>query len=96
MAAPAFSSRKRTKTFTGCWTCRGRKLKCYEETPTCQQCANKGLECGGYRVSLQWLPPETDSSDASLPLVRTAGFSRRQILAGKRHSCYVLLLSAHG
>ncbi|KAI1626111.1 putative C6 transcription factor [Exophiala viscosa] len=69
MAAPAFSSRKRTKTFTGCWTCRGRKLKCSEEQPTCQQCANKGLECGGYGVSLQWLPPETDSLDASLPLI---------------------------
>ncbi|KIV83157.1 hypothetical protein PV11_05207 [Exophiala sideris] len=69
MAAPASSPKKRTKTFTGCWTCRGRKLKCSEETPTCQQCANKGLECGGYGVSLQWLPSETGSPDASLPPV---------------------------
>ena len=30
-------SRKRTK--TGCWTCRGRKLKCDEGRPACGQCA---------------------------------------------------------
>ncbi|KIX07431.1 uncharacterized protein Z518_02084 [Rhinocladiella mackenziei CBS 650.93] len=33
MSPSTSSSRKRTKTFTGCWTCRSRKLKC-DEAPT--------------------------------------------------------------
>lgn len=49
--------RKRTKTFTGCWTCRERKIKCDEAQPNCLQCRRKGLQCEGYGARLQWLPP---------------------------------------
>ncbi|KIW18942.1 hypothetical protein PV08_03231 [Exophiala spinifera] len=77
-AAPC--PRKRTKTFTGCWTCRARKLKCSEEKPTCRQCTTKGLECEGYGARLQWLAPETGVPDAhTVPApVRTTGSSRPQ------------------
>lgn len=52
-------SRKRTKTFTGCWTCRNRKIKCDEAKPCCRQCHRKGLDCEGYTARLQWLAPVT-------------------------------------
>ncbi|MCJ1310022.1 hypothetical protein MMC25_003683 [Agyrium rufum] len=32
-----------------CETCRGRKVKCDEIRPTCNECARLRLECGGYR-----------------------------------------------
>ncbi|KAH7254814.1 fungal-specific transcription factor domain-containing protein [Fusarium solani] len=51
--------RKHGKTFTGCWTCRGRKVKCDEARPRCRHCLKKGIECEGYDIRLHWLPPET-------------------------------------
>ncbi|OBR08175.1 Component of the argr regulatory complex [Colletotrichum higginsianum IMI 349063] len=89
MASPVHAThrrRKRTKTFTGCWTCRSRKVKCDENKPGCHQCNLRGLECGGYGIRLQWLPPETaftpGSTLSSPELARevpTTSFSRRQI-----------------
>ncbi|PLB51464.1 hypothetical protein P170DRAFT_453185 [Aspergillus steynii IBT 23096] len=55
-------SRKHSKTFTGCWTCRARKVKCDERKPTCLQCMIKRLDCAGYGVRLHWLPPEHGAS----------------------------------
>ncbi|KAJ6043387.1 hypothetical protein N7499_005812 [Penicillium canescens] len=55
--------RKRTKTFTGCWTCRTRKIKCDESKPCCHQCFEKGLSCEGYTGRLQWLTPVTGTND---------------------------------
>ncbi|KAH9242544.1 hypothetical protein K456DRAFT_1743728 [Colletotrichum gloeosporioides 23] len=52
-------SRKRTKTFTGCWTCRGRKVKCDEIRPHCRECRARNLQCEGYGARLQWLSPDT-------------------------------------
>ncbi|KAK7409364.1 arginine metabolism regulation protein II, partial [Neonectria punicea] len=57
--------RKRTKTFTGCWTCRKRKVKCDEARPNCRQCRDKSLACEGYGSRLQWLAPETSIKSAS-------------------------------
>lgn len=45
---------KRAKTFTGCWTCRSRKVKCDLRRPGCDRCAKSGLECGGYDIKLRW------------------------------------------
>jgi hypothetical protein len=44
----------RTRTRTGCWTCRARKKKCDEARPYCQTCRNLGLDCEGYGVRLKW------------------------------------------
>lgn len=33
---------------TGCWTCRVRKKKCFEDRPSCRQCSRLGLTCDGY------------------------------------------------
>lgn len=45
---------KRSKTFTGCWTCRSRGVKCGEEKPTCARCRNGSFHCEGYGVKLVW------------------------------------------
>ncbi|KAJ5384091.1 Protein of unknown function DUF3468 [Penicillium concentricum] len=44
----------RTKTFTGCWTCRDRRVKCDEEYPYCQRCQQHGWTCKGYDLRLGW------------------------------------------
>lgn len=47
-------SRPRTKTFTGCWTCRKRHVKCDEQRPECARCRRGGRVCQGYGVRLGW------------------------------------------
>lgn len=48
---------RRAKTFTGCWTCRSRKVKCDLGKPSCRRCERSGFECGGYDIKLRWSPP---------------------------------------
>ncbi|KAL2395791.1 hypothetical protein ABEF95_011452 [Exophiala dermatitidis] len=45
----------RTRTLTGCYTCRERKLKCDDTRPACKRCIALGVECQGYEVKLSWL-----------------------------------------
>ncbi|KAH8669139.1 hypothetical protein BX600DRAFT_267454 [Xylariales sp. PMI_506] len=51
----AYHRQQRTKTFTGCWTCRSRRVKCDEQTPSCRRCQQYGVQCEGYGVRLSWL-----------------------------------------
>ncbi|THC90577.1 hypothetical protein EYZ11_009956 [Aspergillus tanneri] len=44
----------RSKTFTGCWTCRARHVKCDEEKPRCRRCRRNNWSCQGYSVRLAW------------------------------------------
>lgn len=39
---------QRTHTFTGCFTCRRRRVKCDGDRPACTRCKNAGFECLGY------------------------------------------------
>ncbi|KAI0461082.1 hypothetical protein LJB42_001413 [Komagataella kurtzmanii] len=48
---------KREKTFTGCWTCRSRKVKCTLERPECDRCIKGGYHCTGYDIKLRWSQP---------------------------------------
>ncbi|KAK1460130.1 hypothetical protein CMEL01_03129 [Colletotrichum melonis] len=79
-----YLARRRTKTFTGCWTCRSRKVKCDEGKPHCSPCKVRGLDCQGYGVRLQWLHPETtvpsdlNLSDIELANDASASRSRRR------------------
>lgn len=76
----------RTKTFTGCWTCRSRRLKCDEKKPSCRQCTRRGLNCGGYSARLQWLGP--GDNEPGLRGHNTTGcrFQQRRLLPGKSPS----------
>ncbi|KFY42186.1 hypothetical protein V494_02551 [Pseudogymnoascus sp. VKM F-4513 (FW-928)] len=62
----------RTLTYTGCWTCRERHVKCDERPGICGVCADAKLPCGGYDVRLIW------NSEQSGRL-RKQRASRRQI-----------------
>ena len=46
---------ERTRTFTGCRTCRSRHAKCDEAQPECGTCRRLGLVCGGYGARLFWI-----------------------------------------
>ncbi|PTD06808.1 hypothetical protein FCULG_00005518 [Fusarium culmorum] len=44
----------RNKSFSGCWTCRAKHVKCDEAKPSCNRCRNAGIDCEGYGVRLSW------------------------------------------
>ena len=43
-----------TRSHQGCWTCKRRRRRCDKQHPTCQNCADRGVECEGYEVRLRW------------------------------------------
>ncbi|KAF4946233.1 hypothetical protein FSARC_14246 [Fusarium sarcochroum] len=45
----------RAMTFTGCWTCKARKVRCDERPNCCRNCEKRGIPCGGYGIRLQWV-----------------------------------------
>ena len=42
---PNLTRRSHKKSRAGCHTCKGRKIKCGEEKPSCRHCVQKELEC---------------------------------------------------
>lgn len=46
--------KRSSKSFSGCFTCRDRRLKCDETRPSCVRCTKANLQCKGYGVRLQW------------------------------------------
>lgn len=77
--------RRHNKTFTGCWTCRARKVKCDEGRPICCQCRQRGIPCGGYGIRLQWMAPGTGLEDdgqgvGNQPVL--TGSCRRRLMSG--------------
>ncbi|KAI0859857.1 fungal-specific transcription factor domain-containing protein [Xylaria cubensis] len=47
--------RQRNRTFTGCWKCRQRKVKCDEGRPGCLSCQRIGVACAGYDPKYIWV-----------------------------------------
>ncbi|KAF2805518.1 uncharacterized protein BDZ99DRAFT_539967 [Mytilinidion resinicola] len=68
---------RRRKTFTGCWTCRSRHVKCDEQRPACKRCLAGKFTCRGYEARLTWV-----SQSHKVPLPKGNGQSR----AHRRHS----------
>ncbi|OBT82751.1 hypothetical protein VE02_09105 [Pseudogymnoascus sp. 03VT05] len=62
----------RSLSYTGCWTCRERHVKCDEEPGACGVCADAKLACAGYGVRLIW-------NSGQSRRVRKQRASRRQI-----------------
>lgn len=91
-AAP---SKKRTKTFTGCWTCRERKIKCDETHPRCKECRRRKLACEGYGARLQWLPPilpcDSGNNGHEHIVQQASGALRRVLPAGELVLLVVML-----
>ncbi|EXJ86698.1 hypothetical protein A1O3_03651 [Capronia epimyces CBS 606.96] len=67
---------KRSKTFTGCRTCRLRSVKCGEEKPACRRCRNSGLTCAGYGIGLVWPGQKVSNGTQRRMLLDTAQSSR--------------------
>ncbi|KAK8035581.1 fungal-specific transcription factor domain-containing protein [Apiospora rasikravindrae] len=55
----------RSKQFTGCWTCRRRRVKCSEEKPSCQRCQRLNVSCEGYDIRLTWVQSSGQDDDAA-------------------------------
>ncbi|KAM9911384.1 hypothetical protein OXX80_006950 [Metschnikowia pulcherrima] len=55
--SPPNVRKKKSKTFTGCFTCRSRKIRCDLKRPFCQNCKKAGFACGGYNIKLRWSVP---------------------------------------
>lgn len=53
----------RSRTFTGCRTCRNRHLKCDEAKPACSACRRLNIECEGYAPSLLWVDEQPTNPD---------------------------------
>ncbi|KAI5458942.1 fungal-specific transcription factor domain-containing protein [Mariannaea sp. PMI_226] len=63
----------RGMTFTGCWTCKSRKIRCDERPVSCKNCERRGITCGGYDIRLQWV------SDPFADISPSKGKGRRSI-----------------
>lgn len=59
---------KKQKSYSGCYTCRRRKIACDLGKPTCLKCQKSGFKCEGYDVKLRWSHPvEFDKYGYQLP-----------------------------
>lgn len=47
------------RSFTACWTCRRRGVRCDTAQPDCSQCIRSRLRCEGYHVRLAWVDSDT-------------------------------------
>ncbi len=57
---------KHSKTFSGCWTCRSRHVKCDETRPDCVRCSKGGFQCGGYGIKLVWVDGDTQGREQNI------------------------------
>ncbi|KIW88057.1 uncharacterized protein Z519_11167 [Cladophialophora bantiana CBS 173.52] len=57
---------KHTKTFSGCWTCRERHVKCDEARPHCARCLKGGFQCQGYGIKLVWVDPDSQEREQNI------------------------------
>ncbi|KAK7934853.1 fungal-specific transcription factor domain-containing protein [Apiospora marii] len=62
-SAPNMKKPPRSKKFTGCWTCKRRRVKCDETKPSCQRCDRLRVTCEGYEIRLNWV--QSDGQDNS-------------------------------
>ncbi|KAF2812002.1 uncharacterized protein BDZ99DRAFT_285148 [Mytilinidion resinicola] len=52
----------RSRSTTGCWTCRLRRKKCDEQSPACSVCTSLALTCHGYGPRPQWMDGQARES----------------------------------
>lgn len=64
-ASPARSPQraKRTRSRTGCWTCREAGYKCDETKPECGRCTRLRIHCQGYGLRLRWRSENSTARD---------------------------------
>ncbi|KAH7376279.1 hypothetical protein B0T11DRAFT_19071 [Plectosphaerella cucumerina] len=69
----------KSRSRNGCWPCKGRKVKCGEERPSCLNCLKLGDTCD-YNIRLNWGGRRTKKSSQSLesPLAPTPPQQQQQ------------------
>ena len=67
-------AKKKTKTFTGCFTCRKRKIRCDLLRPACDNCWRAGVPCSGYIINLRWLLPVQFRPNGHNPVQQPVSF----------------------
>ncbi len=72
--------KRRSKTFTGCWTCRSRAVKCDEGRPSCIKCLSASLSCQGYGIRLVW-PGEPHTGQGRRRLFPAAALANEPLLS---------------
>ncbi|KAL7941430.1 fungal-specific transcription factor domain-containing protein [Trichoderma barbatum] len=48
-----------TRSFSACWTCRRRRVKCNGVGLPCNPCKKHKIQCEGYGIELVWVDPKT-------------------------------------
>lgn len=71
-------SRKTSKSFTGCFTCRTRKIRCDLGKPLCDRCKKAGLVCAGYDIKLRWLRPVSFRPNGRNPIQQPVVFEEKE------------------
>ncbi|KAB2569103.1 Arginine metabolism regulation protein II [Lasiodiplodia theobromae] len=74
----ARAPKKRTKTFTGCWTCRSRGLKCDGAKPHCERCQRSKRDCEGYGIRLHWMDQDAKAPPQGMQMRRLFDDAARQ------------------
>lgn len=59
------ATKPKTKSRTGCVTCKTKRLKCDEHKPACHNCTNRNICCGGYAVRFKWCAFDGNDSDSA-------------------------------
>ena len=77
VAEAARRQKPKAISYTGCWTCRERHVKCDERPEACRNCERSKYVCAGYGLRLRW-PTDKQGSRAG-PVGR-----RRQTVGLKR------------
>ena len=96
MASSAGSRPKqRTKTFTGCWTCRSRHVKCDEQRPHCQKCLRNGWQCQGYNIRLEWAEESGGSASQKRRRANPMTLPPEQCLSSKALTAAIAELDNH-
>ncbi|KAK9466873.1 hypothetical protein V1512DRAFT_247626 [Lipomyces arxii] len=76
--APRIRIDVKPRTRSGCITCRLRHKRCDERTPTCMNCENINVDCGGYLLRLKWnerMMRKVDIPATSYPQIRYVNFT---------------------
>lgn len=63
--------------WSGCVTCKARRVKCDEAKPGCEQCARRRISCGGYKLDVRW-KQQTEPKRSSPPRRNKAGYAQIQ------------------
>lgn len=79
--------KQRSRTFTGCLTCRGRKVKCDLGRPSCANCNRLQLQCSGYTAGLSWMPTWTLTGDVENEKLEAGYRTRSEILSSMPSPC---------